>query len=395
MTGHNTPHQAMTIDELPTPALLIERTRFEENLARMQELAGTESVDLRPHTKTHKSVHIAGRQRELGAQGLTVARVGEAEVFAAAGFSDIRIAYEVVGRNACERLAALQSRSRMSVCVDTPEGARALSDWFASAGRKIDVLVEVDTGHGRCGVAWDGGDAIDFVQLVRGLPGLSWHGLLTHAGHSYHGPRDSNETPSQALERHAAEERDRILSLASKLAEAGIAPDVVSIGSTPTMSRFKNVSGAGPRITEIRPGNYVFNDAIQVGLATTTLEHCALTVLATVISRHRDRGGAEHVYLDSGKKTLTSDEGKLTNGYGILLYNPRTMTPLPHAAVTGLSEEHAWVQVSGGSTLQVGDRIRFVPNHACVTVDTKDTIYMVDGDEVIEEISVDARGKSA
>ncbi len=385
----------MNIEELPTPALLIERRRLEENLVRMQELARAESVDLRPHTKTHKSVRIASRQRELGAHGLTVARVGEAEVFAAAGFPDIRIAYEVVGRNAYERLAALQNQSRVSVCVDTPEGARALSEWFVSAGKEIEVLVEVDTGHGRCGVAWDYPEAIDFVKRTQALPGLSWRGLLTHAGHAYRGPRDAHETPSEALERHAAEERDRVLALARSLTDAGLVPDVVSIGSTPTMSRFKNVAGEGPRVTEIRPGNYVFNDAIQVGLSTTTLEHCAITVLATVISRRRDRSGTEHLYLDAGKKTVTSDKGHRTHGYGILLYNPRTMTPLPHAAITALSEEHAWVEVNGGSTLQVGDQVRFVPNHACVTVDTKDVLYVVDGNEVVEEIAVDARGRSA
>ncbi len=226
------------------------------------------------------------------------------------------------------------------------------------------------------------------------LPGLTLRGLLTHAGQSYHGPSKEGESAAQALDRHAEDERTRILSLAGRLQSAGLRPDEISIGSTPTMSRFSNVGVDGLRITEIRPGNYVFNDATQVALATTDLRHCSLTVLATVTSVRRDRTGTERVYLDAGKKVVTSDRGSGTRGYGILLYNTRTMTPLPHAEITGLSEEHAWVEVSGGSTLQVGDRVRFVPNHACVTVHTRDEMHLVDGEDVQETIAVDARGRA-
>ncbi len=386
---------SMTIDEIRTPALLIERSRLEANLQQMQELANRESVDLRPHTKTHRCIGIAERQRDLGAAGITVAKVGEAEVYAAAGFDDIRIAYEVVGRSTYERLAALQHRATISVCVDTPEGADMLSKWFHGTGHTIDVLIEVDTGYGRCGVRWDAPDSIAFVRHVSELPGLKWRGLLTHAGNAYHGPASPEESSDDALVRYADEERDRMLDFALALRDAGLMPDVISIGSTPTMSRFRNTEKEGLRITEIRPGNYVFNDAIQVGLGTTPIENCALTVLATVMSRHRDRSGVERVYLDAGKKVVTADTGVATNGYGILLYNPRTMTPLPHADIVALSEEHGWVEVQGGSTLHVGDQVRFVPNHACVAVDTRDTLVLVDGDEVVEVLTVDARGQSS
>lgn len=385
----------MTIEEISTPALLIERSRLEANLSRMQDLANRESVELRPHTKTHRCVSIARRQHELGATGITVAKVGEAEVYAAAGFDDIRIAYEVVGRSTYERIASLQHRARISVCVDTPEGANMLSEWFHGTGHEIDVLVEVDTGYGRCGVRWDASDSVAFVKHVAALPGLNWRGLLTHAGNAYHGPANADESYHDALVRHANEERDRMLDFAVALRDSDLVAEVISIGSTPTMSRFRNTERGSFRITEIRPGNYVFNDAIQVGLETTPLENCALTVLATVISRHRDRSGVERIYLDAGKKVVTADTGSATEGYGILLYNPRMMTPLPHAKIVALSEEHGWVEVKGGSTLQVGDRARFVPNHACVAVDTRDEMVLVDGDDVVEILSVDARGKSS
>jgi D-serine deaminase-like pyridoxal phosphate-dependent protein len=149
----------------------------------------------------------------------------------------------------------------------------------------------------------------------------------------------------------------------------------------------------GFRVTEIRPGNYVFHDAMQHALHVAGLRSCALTVLTTVVSRHRDRAGKERLFVDAGKKVITSDTGYGTDGYGILLYNARTMQPLPHAHITALSEEHGWLEVMGGSTLAVGNRVRFVPNHACVTVNTQDLMYVVEGDDVVDSLPVDARGR--
>lgn len=123
------------------------------------------------------------------------------------------------------------------------------------------------------------------------------------------------------------------------------------------------------------------------------LPECALTVQATVISRHRDKTGADRLFLDAGKKVFTSDTGYNTQGFGILLYNARVMQPLPHAQLVALSEEHGWVQVPGGATLDIGARVRVVPNHACVVVNNVDVMYLVEGDEVLEEIRVDARGR--
>lgn len=389
----------MLIDDLPTPAILIERRRLEENLARMQAKADANGVTLRPHTKTHKSLWIAARQQDLGAKGLTVAKVGEAEVFASAGFNDIRIAYTVVGTDKHERILPLMDGARISFCVDTRDGALMASDFYEMRGRRIDVLVEVDTGHGRCGVKWDRPEAVDFAGFVSSLPGLRLVGILTHAGQSYRGPRSDGETEADALRRVSAEERDRMLDLVVRMRVAGITqadPDKgfeISIGSTPSMAYFENRTHEGFRITEIRPGNYVFHDAMQVGLGVTDLSHCALTVLSTVVSKHREHG-RERVYLDAGKKILTGDTGYGTDGHGIIVYNPVTMTALPHARITTLSEEHGWVEVPGGSTLQVGDRVRVVPNHACVSVDTQDRVYLVDDGEVIDSLRVDARGRS-
>jgi D-serine deaminase-like pyridoxal phosphate-dependent protein len=387
----------MLVDDLPTPCLLIERRRLEDNLARMQQKADAQGVALRPHTKTHKSVWLAARQMEHGAIGLTVAKVGEAEVFYKAGAKDIRIAYTVVGVEKHERILHMMDGARISFCVDTQEGALMASDFFEVRGRRVDVLVEVDCGHRRCGVPWENSEAVDFAGFVGSLPGLRLVGILTHAGQSYHGPREG-ESRADALRRVGEEERDRMLDLAVRLNRADI-PAVepgrfeISIGSTPSLTYFENREVGGFRITEIRPGNYVFNDAMQVGLGSAELKHCALTVLATVVSKRRD-SGRECLFLDAGKKILTSDKGYRTEDHGMILYNPAAMVSLPHARITNLSEEHGWVRVSGGSTLAVGDRVRIVPNHACVSMDTQDVVYVVDGDEVAETVHVDARGRS-
>ncbi|MEZ4702784.1 MAG: alanine racemase [Rhodothermales bacterium] len=392
----------MQLEDLPSPAILIEDRRLDANLRRMQARARTQQVALRPHTKTHKSIRLARRQRDLGARGITVAKVGEAEVFAEAGFDDIRLAYTPVSDRDFARLLVLMERARISFCVDTDEGAQAASAFFARHGREAEVLIEVDCGYGRCGVPWDHPRAVQFAQHVNSLPGLQLRGILTHAGHAYHGPKIT-ETAEDALRRVSAEERDRMLDFAGRLHLLGLirpnaedaGPDrfEISIGSTPTMRFFENRVDQGFTVTEIRPGNYVFNDAIQVALGVANLPECALTVQATVISRHRDKTGADRLFLDAGKKVFTSDTGYNTQGHGILLYNARTMQRLPHAQLVGLSEEHGWVRVPGGATLDIGALVRIVPNHACVVMNNFDTVYLVEGDEVLEEIRVDARGR--
>lgn len=392
----------MFIDSLPSPAILIEKSRLDANIDRMQSKANDNDVHLRPHTKTHKSVRIAQQQMDAGASGLTVAKTGEAEVYAKHGFTDLRIAYELIGEQKYKEILSLMQRVRISFCVDTETGAREASAFFEAAGTQAEVLVEVDTGYGRCGVRWDRAESIDFVRLVDELPGLKLAGLLTHFGQSYKGPGEGEEL-ADALKMASDHERDRMLSFASDLHQAGIKaaqPNTdasdnrfeISIGSTPSMRYFKNRTHNGFSVTEIRPGNYVFNDAIQEALGAATLPECALTVQATVISKHRNSNGTERLFLDAGRKMFTSDAGYNTDGYGIILYNTRHMKALPHARITGLSEEHGWVNVPGGSTMDIGNQVRVVPNHACVVVNNQDHLYLVDGYEVVDKLSVDARG---
>jgi len=383
------------IDDLQTPCLLVDRARLEQNLDRMQARADDAGVSLRPHAKTHKCPALAREQIDRGAMGLTVATCAEAESFVQSGVDDVRVAYPVVSSQKHERLAALMDRAQISFTVDTPDGVEQAAAFYEEAGRTVDVLIEIDVGHGRCGIPWDRpGEIVRLAERVASAASLRLTGILTHAGQAYRGPKDG-ETREAALRRVGREERDRMLGVAAALGEAGHAdPETftVSIGSTPSLTHFENAAQAGFRITEIRPGNYVFHDRTQVDLGAAALDDCALTVFTSVVSKRRDDSGTERVYVDAGKKVMTTDEGPGLDGYGTVLYNARYMRAHPHATIYALSEEHGWMRVPGGATFGVGDRLRVVPNHACVTVATQTELYVVDDDEVVDTWAVDAKG---
>lgn len=385
------------VADIPTPAVLIDASRLTENLETMQAQADREGVRLRPHTKTHKSIAMARRQRNLGAHGLTVAKLGEAEVFAKAGFEDIRLSYALIGDDKYARaLQLIESGCRISFCVDTMEGARSASAFFAARDAEVDVMIETDIGYGRCGVRWDDPASARFAADVDALPGLRVVGILTHAGHAYNGPKHEGESLQDALNRVSDQERDRMLDFADTLRAAGVASAVdgsleISIGSTPSISAFTNAERHGFRVTEIRPGNYLYLDMTQANLGVAPLDRCSLTVLATVISRHDNPDGTQRFFLDSGKKVLTSDGAYGAKGYGQILSATEPATPMEGTLINGLSEEHGWVRASGDVDVKVGDRVRVIPNHACVVVNTQRELYLVDGDTVQGMVAVDGQ----
>jgi D-serine deaminase-like pyridoxal phosphate-dependent protein len=383
----------MHLDALSTPCLLVDRSRLRQNLDRMQDRANANAVALRPHAKTHKSVALARRQLDRGAKGLTVATVDEAAAFVEAGVEDVRVAVPVTGRDKHEHLAVLQQSARVSCTVDTVAGAEQASAVHAAHDRPLDVLLEVDVGHGRCGVRWNASEtAVRLARRIVDLPGLRLVGILTHAGQAYDGP-SGDESEAEALERAARHERDRMLQVAAALADAsvpGVEPGAfeVSVGSTPTMAAFENADHVGFRITEIRPGNYVMHDAMQVALGAATLADCALTVLTTVVSTKARPDGPDRAFVDAGKKVVTTDMGYGTDGYGIVLQDAASRTPHSDRRVARLSEEHGWLEGAGTADLSVGDRLRLVPNHACVTVATQSRLYVVDGDQIVDTWAV-------
>jgi D-serine deaminase-like pyridoxal phosphate-dependent protein len=374
----------MHLSSLPTPQVLIDHTRAMNNVVRVQALASSAGVHLRPHAKTHKSPVVARWQLDAGAVGIACAKIGEAEVFADAGIKNIRLPYPVNPSNA-PRLLALMDRAAISIIVDHLDVARGWSDAMRHAGRTLDVLVKVDVGFHRCGI--DPHDRpLQFIKSVAALPGVSLRGLLSHAGHAYHAPSEDQ------LRAIAKEEAETLAHLRSESAAAGIPLEEVSVGATPTL-RF---SAGQPGVTELRPGNYVYFDRTQVSLGAASLDDCALTVLATVVSKHPGR-----IILDCGSKTLTNDQARGISpspGYGAVLAGESDALDYSREVdealtIERLSEEHATVRVTGETRLEPGDRVRVVPNHSCVVSNLVDIVRLVDGDEVIDTLPVAARGR--
>lgn len=367
--------------ELRTPAVLIDRQRALRNIARVQELANTGGITLRPHAKTHKSPVVARWQIEGGAIGICCAKPGEAEVFAAAGIRDIRLPYPVNPSNSA-RVLALMDRANVSIIIDHAAVARAWSDAMRLAGRTLDVLIKVDVGFHRCGID-PAGDAVGFVKTIASLPGLKLVGLLSHAGHGYHAESEAD------LERIAADEVATLLRIKAEAERAGVPIQEISVGATPTL-RF---SARQKGITELRPGNYVYFDRTQVALGAAALDDCGLTVLATVVSKHRGR-----IILDCGSKTLTNDQARGISkapGFGAILEDPASPGRCINDSLTieRLSEEHATVGVSGSTPLEPGDRVQVLPNHSCVVSNMVDAVHIVEGDRLVEMIPVAARGR--
>jgi D-serine deaminase-like pyridoxal phosphate-dependent protein len=370
----------LTIESLRTPAVLIHRARAIRNLERMQAAANARGIRLRPHAKTHKSPLIAGWQIERGAIGICCAKLGEAEVFAAAGIPDIRLPYPLNPANA-DRVIALLDRTRLSFIVDHPVVARQWSDAMTRAGRQVDVLIKVDVGFHRCGIDPAAAEAVAMIRAVAGLPGLRFKGLLSHAGHAYHAHSEDE------LGRMAKDEAGTLRDLVGRCRREGIPIEEVSAGATPP-ARFSLQQDG---FTEFRPGNYVYFDRTQVALGAATIDDCALTVMARVVSKP----AADRIIFDSGSKTLTNDGARgftPAPGFGVVLRTDGT--PDDSLLIERLSEEHATVKaVNGFTTLEPGDLVRIVPNHSCVVSNLVDQAWLLDGQSV-EPMPIVARGKN-
>jgi D-serine deaminase-like pyridoxal phosphate-dependent protein len=369
----------MNVSEIPTPAVLVDTTKLKRNLETMQAAVNANGKRLRPHAKTHKSPEIARMQIAQGAVGICCAKLGEAEVFAENGITDIRLPYPLNPVNA-DRVFALADAVALSFIVDDEKVARAWSDLAKARGRRLDVLIKVDTGFHRCGIDPTAANAAAIVRDIASLPGLRFHGLLSHAGHGYAATSDANAALI------ASEEARTLRDLAAAF---GVACEEMSVGATPTARH--SVREAG--VTELRPGNYAYFDRTQVALGAAAWGDCALTVLARVVSRPaRDR-----VILDSGSKTLTNDAARgfaPAPGHGVVLKDLESAEPEPSLLIERLSEEHATVRAAtGDSPLPTGTLVRVIPNHSCVVSNLVDHVWLVDGMHVVSRLPVAARGR--
>jgi D-serine deaminase-like pyridoxal phosphate-dependent protein len=347
-----------TIQDIDTPAVLIDLDRALANIARAQKHADAHGLKLRPHIKTHKLPFFAKKQIEAGAVGITCQKLGEAEVMAAAGLADIFLPYNILGESKLARLKTLHRRVQMSVTVDNNVSLAGLAATFTGRVHPLKVLIECDTGMGRCG-AQTPDEALALAKKIDAASGLRFGGLMTY-------PAAGGFARAEAWLGEAV----------TLLATSGIACETVSSGGTPDLWR----SGKRSIITEYRPGTYIYLDRYQVAQGVGTFDDCALTVLSTVVSRP----AKDRAILDAGSKALTSDTLGMT-GFGIL-------PDYPGALVSGLSEEHGTI-APNGANLNVGDRVRILPNHACVVSNLFDAVHLVSGDKVIDILPVAARGR--
>jgi D-serine deaminase-like pyridoxal phosphate-dependent protein len=351
--------EGTAIHDLETPAVLIDLDVVEANIQQAQSLFDDLGIGFRPHIKTHKLPFLAELQMKQGAIGIAAQKVSEAEVFVAAGFTDILLCFNLLSPAKIARVRVMMDRAHMTVVADNPDVMRALSAGMAGAAVPLDVLVECDTGMGRCGVQ-NPQAAADLAVAISAAPGLRFAGLMTY-------PVAAASARVQAF---LAEARD--------LCIAGVGHcDIISGGGTPSLID----AGLTPILTEYRAGTYIYNDRSLVERGACTLADCALTVLATVVSRPTET----RAILDSGSKSLTSDLFGL-DGYGTIL-------GYPQARIMGLSEEHGHVDLTA-STLRpvVGQKVQIVPNHACPVSNLVDRVVFHRSGVVWREAAVEARG---
>lgn len=343
-----------------TPAVVIDLDKVEANIARLQAACDAAGVANRPHIKTHKSPELARLQVAAGARGITCQKLGEAEVMADGGLDDILISYNILGEEKLGRLGHLQRRVRMIVAADNPVTVAGLPHAAEIAGRNLEVVVECDTGRKRAGVETPS-EAVELAKRIAASKGLTFAGFLMYP------PEDGWAVTQDFLD-----------SANAGLREAGLEAGIVSTGGSPNIPNIGKLKGA----TEHRAGTSIFNDRMQIAAGVASLEDCALSVYATVVSR----AGPERGILDSGSKTLTSDTGGL-EGHGLIL-------EYPLAKIAKFAEEHGFLDLSGSNERpNVGEVVRIVPNHVCVVVNMVDRLVTVRGDKLVGELPVAARGK--
>ena len=362
------------IHDLDTPTTLIDLDRLEKNIREWQAHADKCGVKFRSHIKTHKIPEIARMQVAAGARGIVCAKVSEAEPFAAAGIEDICIAYPVFGETKWQRAAALATQVRsLTVNCDSEEAARGLSKAAAKAGTTIHAQIDIDSGLHRGGIPCEDTPAMErLATVIRSLPGLRLAGITTYRSGSFPGApgaKDAGHGEGQLL-----------VDVANRLRGRGIEVDDVAAGSTPTGKWVAEVPG----VTEVRAGNYVFNDLMQLDHGIAAENQLALSVLCTVASTN----GKGRLTIDGGTKTFSGDAGGIGTGRAAPAAIARAVDR--RIFVERLNEEHG--MASTEEDVKLGEKIRFFPYHACTCANLSDQIIGFRGERVEVVWSVRARG---
>lgn len=367
-----------TIHDIPTPALLLDAGALERNVTTMAEKVRRLGARLRPHVKTHKCIEVGQLQRRHGAQGITVATIVEAKDFADHGFDDITWAVPLIPSR-LDEVVALARRITFRVLVESESAVDALERAAKAAGISLHAWLEVDCGYHRSGVDPDEAAATALARRIADSKHLAFDGILTHAGHSYHS-RDLDGRRAAARE-----EREVTVGFAGRLRRAGIEVPSVSIGSTPTMTAAESLEG----VDEARPGNYVFFDWMQAAAGVCELSDVAVSVLTTVIS-HRD--DLPHCIVDAGALAMSKDAGPsapdLRRGLGPVHSGLTGPSLEPRVNLASVSQEHGFVSGARDSDVRgrfkVGERLRVMPNHSCLTAAMFDEYWVMNGETVTD-----------
>lgn len=359
------------LNELDTPALVIDVDAMERNLRRAADYAREHKLRLRPHTKTHKIPALGRRQIELGAAGLSVAKTTEGEVMLASGTPDLLLAYPVLGDAKLARLVTLARQVQVTVALDELSVAAGISAAASRAGVEIGILTEADVGLHRMGVA-PGPELLALVRAIEKLPGLRWRGVAFYPGHI----KDHAAEGAAALNRLRAE----VPEMVAFLQRAGAEPEIVSGGSTPLLWDSHTIPG----MNEIRPGTYIFNDRNTLLGGACARADCAATIVCTVVSVQVGR-----MMIDGGSKTFSSDRcsadgdalcGEIEGDAGARFHK--------------MNEEHGYVDLSQAvRRYRPGDRVRVLMNHVCTAVNLHERAWAVRGGEVVACWTVAGRGK--
>ena len=361
----------MKLNELDTPVLLVDADALERNIARMRDLTKAAGIACRPHAKAHKTPVIAEMQLAAGAVGVCCAKLGEAEVMAANGITDILITSPVIGVSKLMRLMSVAGQAKIAVVVDDAVNVADMARCAHTAGVRVELVIEVDVGQHRCGVQ-PGEPAVALARAIMDEPWLGFRGLQ-----GYHG---SIQMTASYAERKAAAQaaHARLAETAVAVRRAGIPVNVLTGGGSGTSV----IDAATHGLTEIQPGGYIFMDsryrAIEWDDGNRVPFEQALSMLASVISRP----AADRAILDMGVKAVSSDGG------------PPVPVNLPGATFTFGGEEHGQLSWNGAPCpLALGDHVRFWPTHCDTTVNLHDQFIVHRGDEVVDVWPIPARGR--
>jgi D-serine deaminase-like pyridoxal phosphate-dependent protein len=349
----------MLIDDLDTPAVTVDLDKVARNINRAADYFARHAIALRPHIKTHKITAFARQQIEAGACGITCQKLGEADIMAAAGISDILLSFPIVGEAKLKRLARLAQEVRFSAVADSTE----VADWLCAAtdltGSPIGILVECDVGLRRCGVP-SPEQAVALAKHIAARKPAAFAGLMTYPPKGQIGK--TRAWLSEAL---------------AGLEACGLEAARVSVGGTPDMYRAHELGVAN----EHRPGTYIYSDRFMVENGIGTFDDCALRLIATVVSRPT----GDRAIIDAGSKSLSSDLSGFAD-YGRIVEYPK-------ARLATLSEEHGHIDLSQSPDKpRIGERLTLIPNHACVVSNLFDTVEAISGREHVKTLRVDARG---